>query len=278
MNQRIWFGLCLLFVIYNLKLLLDDSNRVDYITVETTDDLYNNYTNFIICSPYSAIKLYDQLGRSDWPSNEAVSVQSFLNRSIRSIEIALNRTGLFPLNDSYVFNRHVCFKVNKTELENGERIGIYLQKYFVRLFAFSNFKMPFFYENINEKRNSDRYFLLEVHKQKVYDQRYLSNPNCFNHTNQYAMNRFLCLNFCFKKIEKFEQGFYSYFNPYVKKETVQLNLSYITHGMPELDRKFWEPKQFAEKRKKCLRKCPENDCFWVSANYENTDYQWLLIE
>ena len=259
MNKKIWYGLCLLFVLYNLKMLVDDRNQVDYIIVEKTDDLYDLNTNFLICSCFDVIKSNDRLGQSDWPANAKVTVQSFLDRAIRSIETRLNQTGLFKPMHSYVFNRHVCFKVSKTDLESGH-FGAYLKAYFVRLLVFSRSKIPFFYENVYQKTNSLRYFLLIVHKQKVYDQRYLSNPNCFNHTDQYGMNRFLCLNDCFNKIENFERGFYAYYDAYYNYDSVRFNLSYITQGMTS---EYQHPDGFDEKREKCIRMCPENDCFWV---------------
>lgn len=243
-------------------MLIDDRNQINYITVEPTDEIYSNVTNFLLCSPFDEIKLHDPLGRRNWPANEEVSVKAFLNRSIQSIEARINRTGLFNRLHSYVFNRHVCFRVNKSDLEKEARFAPYLKTYFVRLFAFSISKIPYFYENIHEKANARDRFLLLMHKQKVYHERYLSNANCFNFTDQYRMNRFICLNFCFKKIEKFNRGFYPYHDHYNPNEYMTFNLSHIAHGVQS---EYLEPeeKEFKEMHKACVRKCPENDCFWV---------------
>ena len=56
MNYRIWYSLCLLFLVYSLKLLIDDYYLVNYVIVEREDELYDDHTNYLLCAYLSDIK------------------------------------------------------------------------------------------------------------------------------------------------------------------------------------------------------------------------------
>lgn len=142
MNSKIWFFLCFLFLIFNLKLLNDDSYLVSYVIVEKTNELYENadeLTKFLICFELQKIKKKDKLlnrlelqynqtfswqtiqscmVKSRWSNDKIedlteiytfyktdlqISAQLFINCLIKSIEKSLDTTGLLKMNGDYVF-------------------------------------------------------------------------------------------------------------------------------------------------------------------------------
>ena len=200
MAFRIWFSLSLIFLIRCLMLLVDESDSINYLTVEEGDQLYDNHTNYLICTPFSHIKYRDQL--KDKTKVEDVSIESFLNYSIKSIENRLNTTNLFKLNQSYIFSNNVCFLTNKSELEKEIPLNRYLEVYFSYLFIYSGGKQPFFNEYIYFKTDGLDSFYLKTYKQKVYGMQYLkSSSNCFTYNEQLASNKYHCLNKCFKRFK-----------------------------------------------------------------------------
>ena len=165
MNSRYaWYSFCLLFLIYNIAQLLTDSKRITFYVVEKDDVLFDQITNFSVCTSFSEIKRNSKQLASKL---EKVNVKSFISHSIASIENSLNsKFKLFDLERSYLFNGHTCFLVEKRELEN--KLAEFIRAYEVALFIFSYSKNPFFYEYIHLKR-SNRYdsILLRTHKRKI---------------------------------------------------------------------------------------------------------------
>ena len=142
MASRICFALISLFLIHSLVLLVNDSYLVSYLIVEKDDRMYDNHTNYLICTQFIYIKENDQL--KDKTKVEDVSIKSFLNYSISSIEDRLNTTNLFQLNQSYIFFDYVCFSTNKEELEKKIPLNGYLKCYLSLLFIYSKRKTTSF--------------------------------------------------------------------------------------------------------------------------------------
>ena len=91
--NKLWLSLCLFFCIYNLKLLIDDCYLINYRIVEENDPLYNNETNFLLCSEFSDIRNNNNL--SEIITNHLVDTKTFLNYSILSIETKLGIKNYF---------------------------------------------------------------------------------------------------------------------------------------------------------------------------------------
>ena len=136
MASQIWFALTLLFLIHSLVLLVNDSYSISYLIVEKDDRLYDNHTNYLICTSFYQIKSNDQLKTK--PKVQNVSIKSFLNYSISSIEDRLNTTNLIQLNQSYLFFDSVCFSTDKEELEKENPLNAFLFYYASALFIYSN--------------------------------------------------------------------------------------------------------------------------------------------
>ena len=252
MASQIWFALTLLFLIHSLVLLVNDSYSISYLIVEKDDRMYDNYSNYLICTHLSKIKMNNQLKIK--PKIQNVSIEIFLNYSISSIEHRLNTTNLFQLNQTYIFYYNFCFPTNKEELEKEIPLNGFLKYYSSFLFIYSKGKQPAFNERIHfkpdDKSNS---FYLKTYKQKVYGKQYLkSSSKCFTYQDQLASNKYHCVNKCFIKF-KIEGSFYN-FND---NETFSLNLT-----MKE-DNDEIESKDLLES---CIIKCTEIDCFWETYN------------
>ena len=270
MASRICFALVSLFLIYSLVLLVNDSYLVSYLIVEKDDRIYDNHTNYLICTPFTEIKKNDQL--KDKTKVEDVSIKSFLNYSISSIEDKLNTTNLFQLNQSYKFFDFVCFSTNKEELEKEIPLNDYLKYYSSFLFIYSKGKQLAFKEWIYCKSNELNSFYLKTYKQKVYGEQYLkSSSKCFTYQDQLASNKYHCLNKCFKDL-KVKRNFYN------ANENETLSLNFI---MKEDKNQFIQQINNDEIESvdilafyginksytsSCLIKCPENDCFWETYN------------
>lgn len=175
MNARIWHAFCLIFLLYNIKQLLEDRNEITFYVVEEENTLFDSVTNFSICTSFDEIKRNRQRFAVE-PKLEKVNVKSFLNHSIASIEGRLN-SKLFDLEHSYLFNSHICFRVGKSELEN--KLSEFIRAYEVILFVFSYSKNPYFYEYVHLKQASNNYdsILLRIHKRKIYDRNYLAKQS-----------------------------------------------------------------------------------------------------
>ena len=270
MASRIAFALISLFLIHSLVLLVNDSYLVIYLIVEKDDRMYDNHTNYLICTEFSKIKENDQL--KDKTKVEDVSIKSFLNYSISSIEDRLNTTNLFQLNQSYIFFDTVCFSTNKEELEKETPLNDYLKYYNSFLFIYSKGKQLAFNEWIYSKYNKLNSFYLKTYKQKVYGEQYLKSiSKCFTYQDQLASNTYHYLNKCFKDL-KVNRSFYN------SNENEKFGLNHI---MKEDENQFIQQINNDEIESVdalavyginksytslCLTKCPEIDCFWETYN------------
>ena len=256
MASKIWFSICLLLFAYNLISLINECYSVNYKIVEEGDNLFDNDTNYLFCTPFSYIA--DE-GLSDYQRTiHEVSVKSFLSYSILSIENYLKVKNLFSLNESYIFNKHVCFKRTKNSLEEvGKPFNEFLRTYQLQnIFIYSNGKQPFFYESPLEKLGELSSVYFKAYKQKVFNRNHLLNPDCLNQENQIYYDRGACLNKCLVKL-KIKTSFYN-FND---SELFDLNL--IASGRKEDNQNMnYEDQVFRKILKGCLKKCKETDCFW----------------
>ena len=273
MAFRIWFSLSLLFLIHYLVLLVKDIYSINYLIVEEDDQLYDNHTNYLICTPFILIKYKDQL--KDETKVENVPIESFLNYSIKSIEHRLNTTNLFKLNESYIFLDNICFLTNKSELEKEMPLNGYLEVYYVSyLFIYSNGKQPFFNEYIYFKADYVSSFYLKTYKQKVYGMRYLkSSSNCFTYNDQLSSNKYQCLNKCFKRF-KTKGAFYNL------TDDKKFNLNLIVNNVEiKLISQISNKLKSKDILKSCLTDCPENkDCFWETYNTIKISYNDYLLQ
>ena len=270
MASRICFALISLFLVHSLVLLVNDSYLVSYLIVEKYDRMYDNHTNYLICTKFSEIKRNDQL--KDKTKVEDVLIKSFLNYSISSIENKLNTTNLFQLNQSYIFFNSVCFSTNKKELEKEIPLNDYLKYYDSVLFVYSKGKQLVYNERISIKSKNLNSFYLKTYKQKVYGKHYLkSSSKCFTYQDQLASNRYHCLNKCFKDL-KINQSFYNSndneifsLNIIMKKERNQF-IQQINNDEIESEDLLALLGINKSYTSLCLTKCPEIDCFWETYN------------
>src|SRR5699024_8082282 len=116
MASKFWLSICLVLLVYNLIQLMNDRHQLSYKIVEEGNEFFDEVhdLNYLACTPFWIIKELDS--STTEPSTQNVSVRSFLNHSIASIERRLNVTGLFRLNESLIFNDHLCFLTTKREL------------------------------------------------------------------------------------------------------------------------------------------------------------------
>ena len=106
-KTKIWYGLCLFFSIYHLKLLIDDRYLISYINVEKESQLYEIKSYYSVCVLFEEIKSKNRLliGTGEVP------IKTFFNYSIASMEdvIGAKISKIFDLNQSYINNRKLCF-------------------------------------------------------------------------------------------------------------------------------------------------------------------------
>ena len=146
MNSKIWFCLCLIFLMYNLKLLIDDYDIINYIIVEKNDELYDDFTNYLACIKLENIKNESKLQLNE-NENKIVSIDQFLNYTLLSIESNYNNKGKLLANQSFIFKDLVCYLIQKDDLEQILSTE-FLQHYRIKLFIFSRGKFPFIYDYI----------------------------------------------------------------------------------------------------------------------------------
>ena len=122
--STLWLSLCLVLFAHNLIELMSDRHQLSYKIVEEDDVLFDkDYDlNYLVCIPFYFIKRLNSLTYE--PATQNVSVRSFLNYSIASIEHKLKVTGWFRLNESFIFNGHVCFPTTKSQLEKRDEKGM----------------------------------------------------------------------------------------------------------------------------------------------------------
>ena len=252
-SKRVWFGLCFFFCIYNLKLLQDEKYNINYVLVEQGDELYDNKTNYLVCTPFDEIKSENRL---DFEPRK-VSIGEFLNRSIISIESRLNISNYFKLEQSRIFMSSICFSIDENDLEQETSLQTYMKIYKIYLYAFSDGRHPFAYEYLYRKNDSLDFFILNIIKLKVYTSK-LFDSNCFYYNDQRSMDRSHCLNKCYKKVEKSE------FCPicfYFYNETATLDLSLISQTDSKSDQMQRNSDHLSTKYKSCIKECFQTSCF-----------------
>ena len=114
MNYKIWFAICFLFLIFNLKQLSDDYNLINYMIVDKDRLYYQSNNKLLLCIPFFNIKEKDK-SINNKIIGKNVSTAIFLNYSINSIEFNLKTSKLFKLNQSFILYNSVCFSINKKE-------------------------------------------------------------------------------------------------------------------------------------------------------------------
>lgn len=274
MASKVWLSLCLVLFAFSFKDLLERQYQLDFKIVEKSNEHSDkeNDTNFLVCVSFDQIKQFDSLNERP----EAVPVNRFLNYSIRSIEHRLNVDGLFSLNESYIFNDHVCFLAAKNDLE-----GVNLQRSFdrfletyeqVSIFIYSKGKQTHFYERAYQKDDNHSSVYLKAFKQKVFNKNHLLNADCSNKENQIKYNRFKCLHECQRRF-KIKTDFYD------SDDTQLFDLNQIVKGgnasvSSEENFDLYWSKYY------CLRNCPQTDCFWevIVVVKIDSDYYYSFLQ
>lgn len=262
--KQFWFFFCFLFFVYNLVLLVNDSYSINYLIVETSDPLYDNQTNYMICT-----HLDEFLKKNKFKSSAETTIHDYLNLTFIGIDNLLNTTNLLKLNETYLFNFHICFPTTKDELEKDEPLNQYLRYVWTSLYAYSNGKHPFSYEKIYYKSDALSSIYLRAHKYKVFGRSHLTNPDCRTVEGEFESSRFNCLNECFKGLN-FKRGLYrtgdkitgnrvneaKIADHYMKPATIRNETAYLQSY------NFFEKNQIDKNLKLCFRICPKNDCFF----------------
>lgn len=260
MNSRVWFTICLFFFIFYFKLLFDDKYLINYIIVENEDELYDDSSNFLICTPFAELKSKNKLSNI---VSKNVSVKSFLNYSIENIKNRLRIDDFYQLNESYLFQENVCFSIKQEDLNDKKTLKKFIFNYDVILFIYSDGKLPFFHEFVYRRNNTINLISLRVHKQKVYNENYLTS-DCFYYQDQLRVDRTNCLNNCYKKIEKSNKCFYD------SNEDYELNLNLILKNDEQIINNSFKNhsenndidllKGIDKKYEQCLKQCQKTDC------------------
>ena len=265
MNFKIWFLICLFFLVFNLKLLIDDYDLVNYMVVEKDDKLYDNLNKFLLCVRFESLKASNRMSYNVLEIKN-VSASQFLNYSIRIMEDNLNTKNVFKLNETFIFYESVCVLTTKVELEKELPLKGFLTNYrLIRLFVYSKTKHPVYSEYIYDKRNRrSHFFNLKINRQKVYSEKYFSNPKCFNDEEKLG-DRINCLNECFVR-NKLQFGFYNYLDEghfdlnliIREKNNFGMKRSKRSLKSIKLSRSYrFVDKESYENFDECLKKCPE---------------------
>ena len=283
MASTLWLSLCLLLFVHNLMDLLSDRYLLSYKIVEKGDAFFDEVhdLNYLACTPFKLIKDLD-LSTTE-SSTQNVSVRSFLIYSIASIEHRLNVTGLFRLNESFIFNEHVCFPTTKSELEKGQEEkpfnnnnNEFLEVYGIQaIFIYSKEKQPNFYERAYQKNDGMPSIYLRAYKQKVFGENHLLNAHCSNRTQQIHHDRFSCLNRCLVQL-KIKSALYRF-----DDEGLIFGLSKVLKekqiGKREADNKeaLKDFKKLATlNTTEGAEDCPEKGCFWEVVINLKIDYRY----
>ena len=266
MNKRVWIGLCLFFCAFNLKLLIDDYQLVNYLIVEKGDRLYDEHDHYLLCPSVYTIQSNNELSYgAEEPTK--VSAKQFLSKAVESIEKKINRTRLFEVTESFLIKDLVCFPVNKSRLENDSNLKLFFEYYNFMLYIHSIGKKPNFYDGfyLDISGIKDRLYLA-VQKQKVYGRNYLTSSSCSHVNDQLARSRFTCLNKCFRRLH-LPLGAYPY-----DDDTNEFDLSSIINkkSIEQVDIKINQSKNHLEGMNKsfpeCFHQCPQRDCFYETFN------------
>ena len=207
---KIWFCLCLIFSVYNLKLLINDRYYVNYKIVEKEDDLYKEEgINYLFCISITEIK------KKEWQLDSKlknVSLQDFLNLTVSVIKEELKVVKIeiddafLKMNKSIIFMQNFCHPFVKKDLATLEK---FVQVYETDFFAFSQTKLPFYYEYIYKKIDKSNHIHLKVVRNKIYGENFL-NLKCSNYDDQSKSNRLNCVNDCYKRNGLPEIRFFSF--------------------------------------------------------------------
>lgn len=293
MNPKLWFALCLLFGAYNLRQLIDDYFLLNYMIVEPGDLLYNNQTNYLLCTQFEEIGSKNALKfRPDAADLRNATPAVLLNYSILAIEQRMGESGLFQLNQSFVVWDKVCFLLPMADPESGRILERFSDHYAPIFFIFSDTKRPFFFEYdlYRNKNNRVTTIFLKIQKQTVFAGEYLARPAaCAKLANQFASSRFACLNKCFIRFG-LHIGFYGYEDSggFDMRAMVNEQSLGAQSGKDKLKKsltqKAFQPKQkqikkpikfiqsqyllqgFNNNFDVCLLQCPDFSCFYEISN------------
>lgn len=262
---KIWYALCFLFSIYNLKLLVDDRNEVNYIMVDLEDELYSNETVHTICISFAQVKSKSRLHIE---ATGNVSIAEFLRHSMASVadvlQMAFPDRSLFDLTRGYVNNQQVCFP-HPPEAVNSNFFKRLIKTYPTFFYVHSPTKQPFSSEYFYLKYDRLEYLSMNMVTRIVYGEKYLTSTEC-SPSDRLAKSRFFCLNSCYKQIERSEFIFYAF----DEDATLDLNLIQPGGNLTNKNQPSARPRE--EINKECFKRCPNVDCsleIYFSANTDS---------
>ena len=243
---RLWYYLCALFCILNLKHLIDDSYAVKYLERDSIEP--NISTNFWLCTAFSEIKVKSDRKRwfsKDNSSTNLITIRQLLNETINHLESKISFK--FKLNESHLFNGYFCFVVREDDFD--DRLDDYLSTFDIKLYAFSDNHLPLFYMNIYAKKSIHEFSNLYYHQQVFFENetRFL---NCTVERNGQANTNLHCLKSCFGR----RNGGETYFDFGEQDREVDLDLI------------FQKNNRNKELEKSCFLECRYDVCQWEAYN------------
>lgn len=185
----------LIFLVYNLAMLWEESSSVNYRFLNETKTMEDEKTKFVLCLPIAELRAGSRTQLRNYkPANYSEStfkVSDFLRETIPQLNQELRRVNqwqedVFELEQSYVFNRHACMMITLRHLSMLNRFAEFSYKLFVQLENYRAFFSDFSYSNI---RFYNSVTFLKIYKLTILNNR-LASAN---------LNKFNCLNACLKK-------------------------------------------------------------------------------
>ena len=245
---RIYYHLCIFFLIFNLKHLLEDSYSVKYLEQDLSQ--YRPSINFWICTEFKEIK--EKLNFEFSFSNKAnyIKIGELLNATINRLETQLKPKFRFQLKETHLFNRHFCFTVKEADFKVS--LNDYVSNFDIKLYAFSNGFLPLFCKSIYSKKSYFKMPNFRIHQQIFLENEspYLS---CVQQRNNETNTNFNCLKACFDEANRKDV----YFDFYDQNK--EINLEFIFKKVVS----FNDESDY----RNCFTRCYRKDvCFWETYN------------
>lgn len=236
-SKKIWYFLSLLFLIYNLCLLCEESSNYNYKFLNETDN-QTYLLRYAICirinelnENYRFKKFQNQTIEY---SETFFNVSNFLKQTVELLNNELidetNGTNqIFELQTSYVFNKYGCYRMNYKDL----RIINVFSKFNYRLFSYTDHRRWFFniftYENVAPEN-----VLVSLSFYKLTIE--------YDKPDNVDLEKFECLNECLKNINRKSIYLYEWYDI----EPINLNDNQATESYEN---------QTTNEKKYCYQKC-----------------------
>ena len=204
MKAKIWHFLCLVFCVFNLILLFEDSNSTSY---KYLDESEINYPfNYSICIPINDLNKHirDTVFNVNLTVNKFVNSTGLLERIINNLNLKEN----FKLNkiikkESFISQNHLCFSLGK----NLEKVFLEFKKSNYKLLIVSKYSKLFYINLVFSNEHSN----LRIKKLKLFKSVIKNfNSKFVNCSNEKNYSKFKCLYDCLKEKDKKSIYFYEF--------------------------------------------------------------------